>query len=65
MARAEAEKIRKLGAAEAHVIKLVGKAEADRMLLKAQAYKQYGEAAIMSLILDSLPKVSTLYLNLI
>lgn len=57
MARAEAEKIRKIGAAEAHVIELVGKAEAERMRMKAQVYKQYGDAAIMNIVLEALPKV--------
>lgn len=57
MARAEAEKIRKIGAAEAHAIELVGKAEAERMRMKAHVYKQYGDAAIMNIVLESLPKV--------
>jgi uncharacterized membrane protein YqiK len=56
-ARAEAEKIRLLGGAEASAIEAVGKAEAERMRLKAAAYKQYGEAAMLSLVLESLPKV--------
>lgn len=56
-ARADAEKIRLLGAAEASAIEAVGKAEAERMRLKASAYKQYGEAAMLSLVLESLPKV--------
>ena len=64
MARAEAEKIRKIGAAEAHAIELVGKAEAERMRMKAHVYKQYGDAAIMNIVLESLPKVLTiLYLH--
>lgn len=58
-ARAEAEKIRLLGGAEASAIEAVGKAEAERMRLKASAYKQYGEAAMLSLVLESLPKVSS------
>lgn len=71
-ARADAEKIRKIGSAEAHAIELVGKAEAERMRMKAHVYKQYGDAAIMNIVLESLPKVSnivelvpnTIYLNL-
>ncbi|KAM7347196.1 flotillin-2 isoform 2-T5 [Cochliomyia hominivorax] len=58
MARAEAEKIRKIGAAEAHAIELVGKAEAERMRMKAHVYKQYGDAAIMNIVLESLPKIA-------
>lgn len=56
-ARAEAERIRKIGSAEAHAIELVGKAEAERMRMKANVYKQYGDAAIMNIVLESLPKV--------
>ena len=56
-ARAEAEKIRLIGGAEASSIEAVGKAEAERMRLKASAYKQYGEAAMLSLVLETLPKV--------
>lgn len=57
-ARAESEKIKQLGLAEAHAIKLVGKAEAERMKMKATVYKQYGDAAIMNIVLESLPKVN-------
>lgn len=56
-AKAEAEKIKRVGSAEASSIEAVGKAEAESMRLKASAYKQYGDAALMSLILESLPKV--------
>ncbi|KQS30329.1 flotillin-2 isoform X5 [Drosophila erecta] len=57
-ARAEAERIRKIGSAEAHAIELVGKAEAERMRMKAHVYKQYGDAAIMNIVLESLPKIA-------
>ncbi|KAH8384988.1 hypothetical protein KR093_004754, partial [Drosophila rubida] len=57
-ARAEAERIRKIGSAEAHAIELVGKAEAERMRMKANVYKQYGDAAIMNIVLESLPKIA-------
>jgi flotillin len=56
-AKAEAEKIRKVGMAEALAIEAVGKAEAERMRMKASVYKQYGDAAIMNIVLESLPKV--------
>lgn len=58
VARAEAEKIRLIGGAEANSIEVVGKAEAERMRLKASAYKQYGDAAMLSLVLDTLPKIA-------
>ncbi|XP_067931673.1 flotillin-2a-like [Watersipora subatra] len=57
-ARADAEKIRLIGEAEATSIEAVGKAEAERMRLKASAYKQYGDAAMVSLILETLPKIA-------
>ncbi|KAF8767139.1 Flotillin-2 like protein [Argiope bruennichi] len=58
VARADAERIKMLGAAEAYAIEAVGKAEAEQMRMKAAAYKQYGDAAVMSLVLDSLPKIA-------
>lgn len=58
IARAEGERIKKVGAAEATAIGLVGKAEAERMRLKAQVYKNYKDAAIMSLVVESLPKIA-------
>ena len=60
VARAEAEKIKLIGASDASAIECVGKAEAEMMRLKAAAYKQYGKAAILSLVLDALPKVCLL-----
>jgi len=57
-AQAEADKIKMIGVSEATAIEAIGKAEAERMRQKAAAYKQYGDAALMSLILDSLPKVA-------
>ncbi|XP_049840004.1 flotillin-2 isoform X2 [Schistocerca gregaria] len=58
VAKAEGEKIKQIGAAEAYAIESVGKAEAERMRMKAAVYKQYGDAAIMSLVLDALPKIA-------
>ena len=58
-ARAEGERIRLIGGADAAAIEAVGKAEAERMRLKANAYKQYGDAAMLSLVLETLPKVCT------
>lgn len=57
-ARAEAERIKMIGEAEAFAIEAIGKAEAERMRMKAAAYKQYGDAAILSLTLEALPKVA-------
>lgn len=57
-AMADSEKTRLLGTAEATAIASIGKAEAERMRQKAAVYKQYGDAAIVSLVLEALPKVS-------
>jgi len=57
-AKADSEKIRLIGGAEAKSIEALGKAEAERMRLKASAYKQYGDAAMLSLVLETLPKVA-------
>ncbi|XP_040580298.1 LOW QUALITY PROTEIN: flotillin-2 [Lepeophtheirus salmonis] len=57
-ARAEAERMRLTGAAEARAIEAVGRAEAEKMRMKAAAYKQYGDAAIMALVLDALPQIA-------
>uniref|UniRef100_A0A1A9WPD2 Uncharacterized protein n=1 Tax=Glossina brevipalpis TaxID=37001 RepID=A0A1A9WPD2_9MUSC len=58
IAHAESEKIRKIGSAEAQAIEVVGKAEAERMRLKANIYRQYGDAAILNLVLQSLPRIA-------
>lgn len=55
---ADSEKTKMIGAAEAHAISAVGKAEAESMRLKAAVYKQYGDAAKMSLVLEALPKIA-------
>merc|ERR1719443_202212 len=57
-ARADGEKIRLIGGAEAKAVEAVGRAEAESMRMKASAYKQYGDAAIMSLVLESLPQIA-------
>ncbi|XP_067648734.1 flotillin-2-like [Haliotis asinina] len=57
-ARGDAERIKLIGGAEAEAIEAVGKAEAERMRLKAAAYKQYGEAAMLNLVLETLPKIA-------
>lgn len=57
-ARADAERVRLTGAAEARAIEAVGRAEAEKMRMKASAYKQYGDAAIMALVLEALPQVN-------
>lgn len=51
----------KIGESEAAAISAVGKADAERMRMKAAVYKQYGDAAIMSIVLEALPKVCITY----
>merc|ERR1712050_105498 len=57
-ARADGEKIRLIGGAEAKAVEAVGRAEAEKMRMKASAYKQYGDAAIMALVLEALPQIA-------
>ncbi|XP_050434796.1 flotillin-2 isoform X1 [Adelges cooleyi] len=57
-ATAEGERIKKIGLAEATAIEAVGRAEAQGMLLKANVFKTYEEAAVMALIMDALPKIA-------
>merc|ERR1711936_1462318 len=58
IAKADGEKIRLIGGAEAKAVEAVGRAEAESMRMKASAYKQYGDAAIMSLVLEALPQIA-------
>merc|ERR1711988_1895292 len=48
-AKAEGEKIKLIGGAEARAVEAVG---------KAAAYKNYGDAAVMSLVLEALPSIA-------
>lgn len=58
IARADGERIMRVGAAEAEAIAAVGKAEAERMRQKAAVYQQYGKAAVASIVLEALPKIA-------
>ena len=57
-AQAESQKVRLIGAAEAQSIEAVGRAEAESMRMKAKAYQQYGDEAVMALVLESLPRIA-------
>merc|ERR1719193_512266 len=57
-ARADGERIKLIGAAEAKAVEAVGRAEAERMRMKASAYKQYGDAAVLALVLEALPQIA-------
>ncbi|XP_043643740.1 flotillin-1 isoform X1 [Drosophila teissieri] len=57
-AEAEAESIKIRGEAEAFAIAAKAKAEAEQMAMKAEAYREYREAAMVEMLLDTLPKVA-------
>jgi flotillin len=48
------------GEAEAYAIEVKGKAEAEQMVKKADAWKEYQDAAMVDMFLETLPKVWTL-----
>ncbi|XP_051160398.1 flotillin-2 isoform X2 [Leptopilina boulardi] len=58
VAKAEAERIRMIGEAEAHAMQVVGISEAERMRMRAAVYKKYGDAAILNLVLNAMPKIA-------
>jgi len=51
------------GEAEAFAIEAKAKAEAEQMEKKANAWKEYEDAAVVDMILDVLPKVCHLWLH--
>merc|ERR1712083_1104060 len=57
-AHGDSDRIKLLGAAEAKAVEAVGRAEAEQMRMKAAAYAQYGDAAVMSLVLEALPQIA-------
>ena len=56
-AEAEAEAIKIRGEAEAFAIEAKAKAEAEQMAKKAAAWNEYKSAAMIDMMLDTLPKV--------
>ena len=57
--KAEADVIRDRGKAEVDIIRERGLAEAEAMHKKADAFKQYGEAAVTQMIVEQLPQIAT------
>ena len=57
-AKAKSEVIRLKGEAEAFAIEAKAKAEAEQMMKKADAWREYQEAAIVDMVLETLPKVA-------
>lgn len=56
--QAEADVLRLRGAAEADAIRMTGTAEAEAMRLKAEAFEQYGQAAILDKIITNIPTIA-------
>lgn len=56
-AEAEAEAIKIRGEAEAFAIEAKAKAEAEQMAKKVAAWNEYKSAAMIDMMLDTLPKV--------
>mmetsp|Transcript_261 Transcript_261/g.440 ORF Transcript_261/g.440 Transcript_261/m.440 type:complete len:444 (+) Transcript_261:216-1547(+) len=57
-AEAEASEALALGKARAEVERLKGEAEAEALQAKAEAYKEYGNAAVVQMVVDQLPNVA-------
>ncbi|MFH4980496.1 hypothetical protein AB6A40_007205 [Gnathostoma spinigerum] len=57
-AKANAAATKKLGEANAAVVDAVGKAEAERLLLRAAAFSQYGDVATTALVLEQIPEIA-------
>ncbi|KAK7094896.1 flotillin-1-like isoform X3 [Littorina saxatilis] len=57
-AEAEAEAIQVKGEAEAFAIEAKARAEAEQMAKKADAWKDYQDAAMIDMVLETLPKVA-------
>ncbi len=55
---AQADVVRATGTAEADVIAVKGSAEADAMAKKAASWKEYNQAAVTQLILQTLPEIA-------
>lgn len=57
-AEAEAEAIKVKGEAEAFAIEAKARAEAEQMAKKADAWKDYQDAAMVDMVLETLPKIA-------
>jgi len=55
---AKAEAIRVQGQAEAEAIQARGLAEAEAMMKKAEAFKQYNDAAVIQMMIERLPEIA-------
>lgn len=57
-AKANAEAIRLEGEAKAEALKAQGLAEAEAMQKKADAYRDYGQAALQAIVIEKLPEIA-------
>lgn len=58
MAKAEADRIRLLGEAKADAVRADGKAQADTLRERASAFKEYGDAALVEMIVQRMPELA-------
>ncbi|MCL2500231.1 MAG: SPFH domain-containing protein [Defluviitaleaceae bacterium] len=56
--QARAEAVRVQGKAEAEAIQAKGLAEAEAMMKKAEAFKQYNDAAVIQMMIERLPEIA-------
>jgi flotillin len=56
--QARAEAVRVQGQAEAAAIQAKGLAEAEAMMKKAEAFKQYNDAAVIQMMIERLPEIA-------
>jgi flotillin len=56
-AAGQAEATRLQGTAEAEIVKAKGQAEAEAMHLRAEAYKEYNQAAVLDKLITNMPEV--------
>ena len=59
--RAEAAKVLAVGEAEAEVVKLKLLAEAEGLQRKAEAWKNFNEAAVINLVVDKMPELASAF----
>lgn len=57
LAEAEARRVQITGEAEASVILTKGRAEAEALAMRAEAYQQFNQAAVLQTILERLPAI--------
>ncbi|MCL2605398.1 MAG: SPFH domain-containing protein [Defluviitaleaceae bacterium] len=56
--QAQADVVRAQGLAEAEAIQARGMAEAEAMMKKAEAFKQYNDAAVIQMMIERLPEIA-------